>query len=171
MILVGGLPGSGKTTFAKALAESLGIRHINSDEVRAMNGLLGDYSADTKSKVYELMQQQVEAWIRAGESVVIDATFYLQKHREDFINLSNRFDLSLFFFLIEADEGAIRERVSRRRPYTEADFAVYRKVKQEYEPLNIPYHSLNSSDLKLEDMLEKACRYLRQKKSNGISGD
>lgn len=163
------MPGSGKTTFAKALAGRLGARHINSDELRAMHNLLGDYRLSTKNQVYELMMSRVEGWLREEISVVIDATFYLRAHRRNFVVLANRYDFSLFFFLIEADEAVIRARVSHTRPYTEADFEVYKKVKAAFEPLQIPYRSINSTNL--DDMLGEAQDYLDLNNKNGTSGN
>lgn len=168
VILVGGLPGSGKTTFARALANRLDIRHINSDEIRARHDLLGDYSAATKNKVYQLMLQQVETWILQELAVVIDATFYLRQHRKDFIALANQHRLPLFFFLITADEAVIRERVARKRPLTEADFAAYQDVKAVFEPLVIPYCALDSSAVLLDEMLDRAEKYLRTNPDYGI---
>lgn len=169
VILVGGLPGSGKTTFAKGLAERLGAKHINSDEVRFAHDLLGDYRLSTKNKVYEFMLAQVEDWLREEISVVIDATFYLREHRRNFMELANSYRFSLFFFLIEADEEVIRSRVSQKRPYTEADFEVYKKVKAAFEPLLTPYHAISSADL--DAMLGEAQEYLDSSKKNGLSGN
>lgn len=168
IILVGGLPGSGKTTFAKSLATRISARHINSDEVRAAHHLLGDYSTATKNEVYRLMLQQVENWVSESHTVVIDATFYLAQHRQEFFTLANRYRLFLFFFLIIADEETIRDRVSRKRPLTEADFAVYQRVKKAFEPLDVPYCKLDSSHTDLEQMLNVASNYLNVMPNDGL---
>ena len=83
--------------------------------------------------------------------------------------MANRYRLSLFFFLIIADEETIRDRVSRKRPLTEADFAVYQRVKKAFEPLDVPYCKLDSSHTDLEQMLNVASNYLNVTPNDGLS--
>jgi predicted kinase len=87
LILVGGLPGSGKSTIARALAERIGGELIASDILRkqlagAKPGErlgadvgAGIYSARMTALTYGELFIQAERQLRAGASVVLDATF------------------------------------------------------------------------------------------------
>jgi hypothetical protein len=87
LILVGGLPGSGKSTIARALAERSGADCIASDVLRkelagaepgerltAKVGA-GVYGAGMTELTYRELLVQAERQLRAGRSVVLDATF------------------------------------------------------------------------------------------------
>jgi aminoglycoside phosphotransferase family enzyme/predicted kinase len=87
MILVGGGPGSGKTTVARALGEHFSAEVISSDDVRRemqdageIDGASGDYnaglySADKIDAVYEAMLRRARPQLAAGQSVILDGTW------------------------------------------------------------------------------------------------
>ncbi|MGE0796181.1 MAG: AAA family ATPase [Microbacteriaceae bacterium] len=87
LILVGGLPGTGKSTVAAGLAARLGAPGLRSDEIRkellgvdrssratASYGT-GAYDAATTAATYDAMLGRAAALLRGGESVVLDATW------------------------------------------------------------------------------------------------
>jgi predicted kinase len=78
-----GFPGSGKTYFARQLAESLKGVHLQSDKVR--NELFEDprYDKQETEIVSHLMLYMAEEFLRAGLSVVYDADCSRAKDRRD----------------------------------------------------------------------------------------
>jgi predicted kinase len=54
----------------------------------------------------------------------------------------------------------INERLKKTRTDSEADFDVYKKVKNEWEPFNPDHLILQSTDNNIEEMLHKATSYL-----------
>ena len=56
LIMITGLPGTGKTTYAMKLAKSIEAIHLNSDIVRAQIGKRGHYDKASKAAVYNEMQ-------------------------------------------------------------------------------------------------------------------
>jgi predicted kinase len=93
LVLVGGLPGTGKTTVAAGVADRLGWELLRSDEVRkdlaglghtqrAESGLYqGIYSPDTTAAVYAELLHRAEIALSMGESLVLDATWLEPQHR------------------------------------------------------------------------------------------
>lgn len=61
LVLVVGLPGTGKSTFSRALAAELGARHLNSDVIRVETGLRGKYTPEDKAKVYEELRKRTRS--------------------------------------------------------------------------------------------------------------
>lgn len=158
LALVTGLPGAGKTTFAQALAEKIGARHLNTDIIRSALGLRGRYDEHSKQKVYREMEKQTEEALRSGERIVVDGTFYRKALREPYRQLGERAGAPVYWILVEAPEDVIRERVSKKREYSEADYAIYLKIRDAWEPLERPHFILQSGNI--GHMLEKALRYL-----------
>ena len=87
LVVVGGLPGTGKTTVAAALADELGWPVLRSDEARKqMAGLdplehgyrgfqEGLYTPDVTEAVYDTLIGQARQLLERGESVILDASF------------------------------------------------------------------------------------------------
>jgi aminoglycoside phosphotransferase family enzyme/predicted kinase len=77
MVLVGGAPGSGKTTLARGIADRRGSVLLSSDEVRREMPLDAEYRyrADAKEATYRELLRRARRLLEHGESVVADATW------------------------------------------------------------------------------------------------
>ncbi|MEZ5044558.1 MAG: ATP-binding protein [Saprospiraceae bacterium] len=160
IILVAGLPGSGKTTFAEALADSLGASHFNTDKIRIALGKTGQYDNATKILVYEQLLAQIRKVLKKKQSVIVDATFYKKALRQPYIALAHQFVTPIKYIEIKASEAVIQQRMQSKRKYSEADFEVYQNIKKQYEPITEPHFVLWSDQLSLAEMVEKAKAFL-----------
>lgn len=163
LIVVVGLPGTGKTTFAIALANTIGAKHLNSDIVRNAAGKRGHYDVASKAAVYNEMLTRTEEFLQNEQTVIVDATFYKDILREPYIKLSERYNVPIKWIELSANEEVIRKRVGKKRKYSEADFEVYLRIKKHYEPLTYNHLTLWSDLLNLHEMLEEATEYLFEK--------
>jgi aminoglycoside phosphotransferase family enzyme/predicted kinase len=94
LAVVGGGPGTGKTTLARALADRVGAAVISTDEVRrAMQnsgviageaGVLdaGLYSDTNVAAVYDEVLRQAQIQLAMGRSVILDGTWRDPRHRD-----------------------------------------------------------------------------------------
>ncbi|MEL7250893.1 MAG: ATP-binding protein [Bacteroidota bacterium] len=161
LILITGLPGTGKTTFARALAGEMGLPHYNTDNTRNALGLRGKYDPATKELVYQRLLELTKEQLQHGDSVVVDATFYTPVLRQPFIDLANELEVPARWIELEASEEVIRTRVSFKRPDSEADFSVYLDLKEQYTAPSCPHLKMRSDELLLADMVKRAKSYLR----------
>ncbi len=161
LIVVLGLPGTGKTTFARALAAQTGARHLNTDMLRAELGLRGQYDETTKARVYDELLRLARTTLRQGTSVVLDGTFYRQAFRDRISDLAQETGAVLKWLELRASTETVQQRVSGSRPYSEADFTVYQKIREAFEPLKGERLSLDSDRQTLEAMLLRAREYLQ----------
>lgn len=160
IIIVCGLPGSGKSFFASKLAAKLHAPYISSDRTRKELNALGHYSFTDKMSIYQAMNKIAEQDLAAGKSVVIDATFYHHTMREVFIELGKQRQIPVFFICIQATEALTKKRLSSVRPDSEADYPVFIKIKNQFENLDMPYLKLQSEDDNIDSMLNQAIEYL-----------
>lgn len=160
LLLVCGLPGSGKSTFAEALAAALDARWLNSDRLRVELGLRGDYSAAAIDGVYGEMLQRAGAALQAGERVVLDATFASRRYRDAARELATAHGLDLALVRTVADEATTLARVGRIRAFTEAGAEVYRLLQERFDPIDGPCLTLDSGALPLPAMVRTALEAL-----------
>jgi predicted kinase len=160
LVMVMGLPGSGKSFFAKALAKEIGAQYLGSDELRKELGLMGNYSLDNKLTVYQEMFTRAKEIHKSGKSVVLDGTFFLQQVRDLVIFLAKSLSWRLTIIHIQAEEELITKRLSKPREDSEADMEVYQRIKSEFEPILEKHLLIQSIDGFIEESVEKAINFI-----------
>ncbi len=166
IVIVFGLPGSGKSYFASRLAKMINAVYINSDRLRMEMFNDRTYSEQEKAAVYKAMLKKMKEAMNQDKNIILDATFHKNETRKLFIQEADRKD-GIFFIEVKADENIIRERLKKERPYSEADFEVYKSIRQQYEPMNEPYLTVESTNENVDNMLQKAVDYLKRKDDKG----
>lgn len=157
IIMVMGLPGSGKSYFAERLAKSTNAEYISSDRLRKELLSTKSYSDEEKAKVYNVMLQKMEKVVNREKDVVLDATFHKNKTRELFLKKAKG---TVFFIKIWAEGPVIDERLKKSRAYSDADHGVYELIQKQWEPLSQPHLSLKSTNENIDSMLQKAMEYM-----------
>ncbi len=160
VIIVSGLPGSGKSYFASHLAEVVKGVHLKSDEVRRELEKMGVYDQQSKFQVYQKLISQMEEVVSSGNHVILDATFHKVSSRKMAIDKMESLQQDYYWFYLEADEEVIHRRVTKDRADSEANYRVYEQLKAEMDPIQIPHLTLDSSDNNPERLLEKAKTYI-----------
>lgn len=158
VVIVFGLPGSGKTYFAEQLARQLDATYYSTDRER--NKMLTErtYGENEKATVYDSLLQKVREAVGHQRHLIVDGTFYKRQLRDKFSNALNF--TQCFWIEIQANETTIRSRLAKPRIDSEADFAVYKKVKAQWEPMREPHLTL-SSNSDITNMISEAMRYIK----------
>lgn len=160
VVIVFGLPGSGKSYFATRLAKKLNADYVNTDIVRKSLTAKPGYSDEEKQLVYKKILDAVYEHARSRKALVIDGTFYSNDIRDNFKMLAGDLNIELKWIEIKAAEKQIKKRVAKKREFSDADIEVYRLIKEKYAPFKGYYLSLDSKEGEVELMLEKALDYL-----------
>ena len=146
LVLVGGLPGTGKSTLARGLAAQAGFCVVRSDAVRKeLAGLSaqtpapspfgeGLYSPAWTERTYAECLRRAEALVFEGKRVVVDASFAEERMRLAFSELAARFALPVLFLRCNTDPEVVRQRLRGRvGDPSDADWRVYREAASRWQ--------------------------------------
>jgi aminoglycoside phosphotransferase family enzyme/predicted kinase len=127
LVLVGGLPGTGKSTLAEGLSDALGGTVIRSDMVRKeLAGLRPDepaparfgagiYTADATEDTYREVLRRTEVALGLGEIVVLDASWGSDRWRTEARGVAARTSSELVELRCSAPPDTVARRMRRRR--------------------------------------------------------
>ncbi|HEY5749842.1 MAG TPA: ATP-binding protein [Chryseolinea sp.] len=161
IILVGGLPGSGKSFFASRLAKTAGAFYLGSDKIRKAMVASGKYTRTDKLAVYRALAHRAEEALKKSTWVVVDATFSHRVMRDIFLDLAARLSVPCVFFWLDANEVLIKQRLSNPRPDSEADYAVYETLRDQLEAIETPHITLESTNDNIDTLLETGLNLMR----------
>jgi uncharacterized protein len=126
LVLVGGLPGTGKSTLATGLADALGATVLRSDELRKeLAGLPptqaagagfgeGIYCPEATAATYSEMLARAGVALGLGESVVLDASWTAEPWRARARELAARRSADLVEIRCHTDAAVAARRIRRR---------------------------------------------------------
>ena len=147
LILITGLPGSGKTTLAKELSRTLNAPCLSTDRQRDEMGLRSHYGLEDKLEVYRKLRAKTCSLLVKKPVVIVEGTFFQQQIRDTFIASASHFGHQTLIIYLEAQEKAIKERVNKKREMSQAGFEEYLLVKDTFEPIKTPHLSINTSQI------------------------
>ena len=160
VILVAGLPGAGKTYFAKRFATAISANYYSSDLLRKQLYSTREYSDQEKENVYLELEKRLLQALEEEKMVVIDATFIQAAQRARFREAAQKGHSKAVLIEVQANETTIRARLERPREDSEADFAVYQRLKELQAPITEPHLTLHSDDNDIEAMIATAKNWL-----------
>ncbi|MFO0841437.1 MAG: AAA family ATPase [Gemmataceae bacterium] len=136
-MLVGGLPGTGKSTLAVTLADRAGFEVIRSDAVRKEPGQAGrgrPYTPGWDDRTYAECLRRAERLLFEGRRVLIDATWREQRRRRAFLGAAARWGVPGGLLICQATPETVRRRLAARRgDVSDADWAVYQELVKGWE--------------------------------------
>jgi aminoglycoside phosphotransferase family enzyme/predicted kinase len=141
LVLVTGLPGTGKSSLARKLSEAGHFRVIRSDVVRKELAGSPDaslpesfYTAEWNARIYAECLRRAEALLFEGERVLVDANFREERERSRFLKCARGYGVIGCLLLCKTAPATVRRRLQERSgDASDADWSVYQKVAQEWE--------------------------------------
>ncbi|GAB3975560.1 AAA family ATPase [Actinoallomurus acanthiterrae] len=170
LILVGGLPGTGKSALSEALGDRLGYTVLSSDRVRKELAELapdtpasapygtGIYNAFWTRRTYTELLDRAARLLSYGESVIIDASWTSAEHRADAARTADQTHADLIPLRCHTPLATERLR-TRPRGVSDADPAIAAQMAESTDPW--PEAVAIDTSGPIEDSAERALRAVR----------
>jgi hypothetical protein len=148
LVVVCGLPGTGKTTVAAEVAARLDAARLRTDVVRKELFPDPNYTPAETEAVYAELFDRARERLAAGDAV-LDATFRTADFREGARAAAATADAGFRLVHVECADAVVRERIRERTDdASDADVRVYEQFRDSYDPVADPDLVVdNSGDL------------------------
>lgn len=166
LLIMVGLPGTGKSVVASALRDRLPYVLVSTDAIRKQMTGSPSYSDQEKTQIYQVCFAIIERRLRRGQRVLFDAVNSLQSWRDQAAAVAANLGLPAVFCYLQASPEAVKERLvgrnsANRRPgdMSDADWTVYNLLVEMQEPMTNPHLILDSSSTSPEALADCLVAY------------
>lgn len=108
-----GLPGSGKSTYAKEFIKGKDVEYLSSDSLRAVYGK-GEDDQTVTPIVFGHIKKKVDEFLKDGKNVMVDATSVNRRERSDYINSAKKYGAKVVAIVFKMDRQGLIERNKKR---------------------------------------------------------
>ncbi|MBI2868627.1 MAG: ATP-binding protein [Chloroflexi bacterium] len=150
-VVMAGLPGTGKTYFARKLVERLPAIVLESDALRKVLFKRPAYSPEESARLFRAIHALIEMLLSNGISVFLDATNLAEFFRQKLYGIAGRLRARLVLVWVEAPPELVYERLRWRsetaypESASQADWLVYQKLRPTVQKIRRKHHVVDTS--------------------------
>ncbi len=171
IIFVGGLPGAGKSSVSKKLADRFGYYYYDIDEIKKVvfredpdferNMAQGiPFKDETRQKVFERVVEDFKRMRESHEHMVVDETLHKRELRHVLFDGAKKYFKHYFVIWVEVDEAIVKQRFAskvREGHILKDPMKMHLGFKREFEPFQkSSIRCLNNTSLDdtVDDLVE-----------------
>jgi len=167
LVVVSGLPGTGKSYLSARLAEKLEFKILESDVLRKQLFSSPVYSAEESTYLFRIIHQLIEYLLKKGVPVILDATNLSESHREHLYNIAERRNSWLVLIEVKAPPELVFSRLEKRSGEegnkSDADWSIYQRMVPTAEKIRRHHYSVDTSR-DISPAIDKIIRDIRRKR-------
>ncbi|MCD5413235.1 MAG: ATP-binding protein [Dehalococcoidia bacterium] len=168
LIVLSGLPGTGKSYISRKLAERLPCVILSSDTMRRALFPSPVFNAGENQRLFAAMHILIEDLLRKNVAILLDATNLVERHRERLYCIIDRLRVKIIILRVEAPPEVVQERLQARMAMdntspdsSDADFGVYLRMKTNKQRIRRQHFAVDTSR-DIAPVIEKIVRELRR---------
>ena len=151
LVVVSGLPGTGKSYFCRRLAERTPVVILESDALRKVLFSSPGYSSEENARLFQTIHRLVAGLLTKGTTLVLDATNLEEYHREQLYHIAEQTGARLIVVQICAPPELVWQRLLGRASRkdssenSDADWQVYRRMRPSAETIRRNHFKVDTS--------------------------
>lgn len=152
LVVLSGLPGTGKSHFAKELVKRMSFIVVGSDRSRKTLVTKPKYTKGEHVRVFAASHLLIEELLSEGHGVIFDATNLTERFRQPLYEMAERTGAGLLIIWFTASREVVRRRLDDRAAgrsedsYSDADWLVYCRLRPGEEAITRPHLVVDSSE-------------------------
>lgn len=151
LVVLSGLPGSGKSHFCRRLASRYPMASLKSDALR--KALFGQptYSAEESRRLFDACHLVLDRLLARSIPAIFDATNLRELHRRQVYSIADKHNAKLILVHLQAPPPVVHERLQARvkgshsHDLSDAGPEVYERMRHDVEPIGRPHISVDTS--------------------------
>ena len=167
LVVLCGLPGSGKSYFGRRLVQRVPLLVLESDVLRKVLFPTPTYTAYESQRFFDAYHALTADLLGTGTPVLLDATNLIEYHREKLYKIADRRGAKLILIYTTAPESLVYERLTARsvdldsESHSEADWTVYLKLYPTAEPVR-QQHVVVDTSRDIAPIINKVAHQIRR---------
>ncbi|HZA23652.1 MAG TPA: ATP-binding protein [Dehalococcoidia bacterium] len=152
LVVLSGLPGTGKSHFARELVKRLPFIIVGSDRSRKALVSRPKYTKGEHARVFAACHLLIEQLLGEGHGIIFDATNLTEHFRQPLYEMAERTRAILLVVWFTASREVVRRRLDDRANgrsednYSDADWLVYCRLRPGEEIITRPHLVVDSSE-------------------------
>ena len=167
LVVVCGLPGTGKSFFCRKLAERAPFVILESDALRKILFPSPAYNEDENKRLFPACHALIEELLGKGIPVIFDATNLLERHREQLYHAADKVETRVILVRVEAPPEVVRQRLLDRekeldpQDNSQAGWGVYQRMRPRKEEICRNHFVVDTSQ-DISATIDKIVRAIRK---------
>jgi predicted kinase len=151
LIIVSGLPGTGKSYLSRKLSERIPACIVETDAIRKSLWEKPVYDVEESAFLFKICHELVYGLLKQGITVIFDATNLIEYHRERLYNIGERTNAKIIVVATRVPEKVVKRRLDTRKYQTaaieksDADWSIYETMKPGMQKIGRNFISANTS--------------------------
>lgn len=152
LVVLSGLPGTGKSHFARELVQRAPLLVLSSDRLRKALVTQPKYTAAESSRLFAACHRLIEELLLEGRKVLFDATNLTEGHRQPLHEITERLGVPLVLVRLTAPQDVVRRRLTGRvngqsdSSFSDADWLIYCRLRPMDGPIARPHYAVDTSE-------------------------
>ncbi len=151
LVIVSGLPGSGKSYFSRMLAAQIPLLILESDALRKVLFQTPSYESEESASLFNACHVLIGDLLAEGMPVLVDATNLVERHRERLYRIADNVGATLVPIFLRAYPEVVYQRLKKRsekldpEDNSDADWQIYQNMCSTVEPIRREHFVVDTS--------------------------